>query len=687
MVLCFVASALSGLLFFVLLCYAFNPIPPLRRAGQSIRKWYRRNVRPDFWFPFFLALCILAVIAITAVCVCLDAKADPPAQTETVTAETSPAQAEPAEEETPLLLEGLFEGLRVFFSVAEGDSADFREYASRNAVLLWFARHISLWIPLLAAATASTFLWHRLPHHVPWFRKVWYIFSELEPNSIRMATSIHENNPDERNVFIFLRTRRGQQEPDQLEGLQELTYFLYPGTETRFLSLPGRKNHILRMFFLSENTDENFSRMKEFLNNAQQKKHFFVWNGAEVEEGRFLRELYLLSETESAPLLIDDLRKQIQEKSKTVFPSTELRLLDRYRAVTYDLLQDKPLYQVGSKDEVNILVLGFGKIGREFFRAVQSVGLQKGRQMNITICDLNISKKMDAYKQQCPEAVDPERVILKDIDAESSELKDLVGKVDFHYILIALGEDERNIRVAFWLKRHYRKKYWENDAPQPQICVNIEDSIKHNYVEVLSKKDKKLFNTPLHVFGGLDQVFTPKVLMPEKLWHAARWLQMQFNKENKIPELWIEYQRRSSLACVLHAPYHVASVIGANAAAPVKCAYENALASMSAEDEKKETEKDKLINSEHDRWMAYVRNEGMQKAEPAWTWKYYPELDDHVDVDGRLSPCLVPAGSLNDIQQMVDTLRGDATKMRFRERDKLAVESAGYITDLIKKDK
>ena len=615
--------------------------------GRWIRKSYRSKIRLDFWFPFLLALCIIAVLSITYYSASNDLISSPLAHTE-ADIEMNPP---------------IFESLRVFFSVAEGDSAEFREYASFHPVVAWCAGFVSICIPLLAAATAIAFLWHRLPHHVPWFRKVWYIFSELEPNSIRMATSIHRDHPNEKSVFIFLRTRRGQQEPDQLEDLQNLTYFFYPGTETRFLSLPGRKNHIIRFFFLSENTDENFSRMKEFLDNAQQKKRFFVWKGAEVEEGRFLRELYLLSETESAPMLIDDLRKQIENKPQ--FPSTEVRLLDRYRAVVYDLLRDKPLHQVGSRTEVNVLVLGFGKIGREFFRAVQSICIQEGRQMNITICDLNITQKLDAYKQQCPEAVDPAFVVPKAIDVESAEMNALVERGNFHYILIALGDDERNIRIACWLKRYYRKKYWAGSAPQPQICVNIEDPIKHNYVS-------KLWEQSLHVFGGLDQVFTQKVLMPQSLWLAARWLHMELNQVSELPKYWDEYQRRSSLACVAHAEYHVARVGTPYAANWLHLSRK---------------EQERIIDSEHQRWMAYVQNEGMQKAEPDWAKTYYAVLGNHVDVDGRLTPCLVPANKLVKIQKMVDELRGPNDNLTFRQRDELVVKSADCIVQIIKTGK
>jgi hypothetical protein len=49
--------------------------------------------------------------------------------------------------------------------------------------------------------TAAILLWNRLPHHVPIFSRNWYIFSELNPNSIRMAKSINEKLKKEWDVY------------------------------------------------------------------------------------------------------------------------------------------------------------------------------------------------------------------------------------------------------------------------------------------------------------------------------------------------------------------------------------------------------------------------------------------------------------------------------------------------------
>ena len=99
---------------------------------------------------------------------------------------------------------------------------------------------------------------------VPWGSAVWNIFSELDANSIRIARELR--SPD--SICIFLRTRRNKADPDLLAELREVNHFLYPGDEIRFLLWPWRRKKLLRFFFLSENTDENFQRIQDLLTAA-----------------------------------------------------------------------------------------------------------------------------------------------------------------------------------------------------------------------------------------------------------------------------------------------------------------------------------------------------------------------------------------------------------------------------------
>jgi hypothetical protein len=341
--------------------------------------------------------------------------------------------------------EGIFEALRIAFSVFEGDSNDFRQHVSFSPFLRFLSALFSVLVPLSTVATAASLIWSYLPHHVPWFSHVWYIFSELDLNSIRMAKSINKEleKSGDSGVFIFLRTRREKQAQDMLDELKKMNYFLYPRDEQRFLLWPWRRERNLKFFFFGENTDENFNRMQDFL-TACGKHALLHPRPFSLSDGQFQHELYLLAETESAPMLIDHLRNSLKKTEYgNTFQNTDLRLLDRFRAISYDLLDRQPLYSFSDNNQLNILLLGFGRIGREFFRAARSMGVLPGCKTEFTICDRDICTKLNRFKMNYPEFREPNNVYPRQLDADSGALEVLIQKNTFHYIVVALGDDER----------------------------------------------------------------------------------------------------------------------------------------------------------------------------------------------------------------------------------------------------
>lgn len=553
--------------------------------------------------------------------------------------------------------EWIFTGVQTVFDVLEGNSVEFRTALSAIPAV---PELLSCAVPALTVFTATQLLWNYLPHHVPMGKGEWILFSELDANSVRMAKKLARED----RLCIFLRTRRNKADTDLLKELEEIPFFLYPGDEIRFLLWPCRRRHILRFFFLSENTDENFQRMQDFLTAAGEKT-LFKPRKVSLPDGQFQQELYLLSETESAPMLIGHLRKLL--KTSRCFRNTELRLLDRFRATSYDLLRTKPLYEHIHDGKLHVLVLGFGKIGREFFRAACSLGILHGCTTEFTLCDQQIGSKLNAFLSQCPELRKSVTIHPRKLDLDTAALEQLAAAADYHYILVALGDDERNIRVASRLKRFYRLRHWEHLAGrrtedlQPQICVNIEDPIKHAYTEGLWDDDSA-WGHALHVFGGLEQVFTPAVLMPRSLWNAARYIHRQLNdlSDDDTPD-WGEYERRSSIACALRAAYLDAS--RPSGASP-----------------------EALADTEYLRWMAYVRSEGLRYADPALVNAYYGQVKGgHVDILGKLTPCLTEdQKKLEDVWTYLTTgihAGNYIGKKSFRERDLYLVNHAHEIAE------
>ena len=178
------------------------------------------------------------------------------------------------------------------------------------------------------------------------------------------------------------------------------------------------------MYFLTENSEENFDRMAEFLDQAQKKRLFLGMDKPEH------RQLFLLSETTSSPMLIDYLRNTY------ALPGAELRLLDRYRAASLHLMKTAPLYEARRDGPVRVLMLGMGQVGRSLFRTMASMGIIGKHAPEFQLVDKDIDNILENLKQLYPELQDNLTVKKHSCDAQSSKLQELIRESDFEPLLV-----------------------------------------------------------------------------------------------------------------------------------------------------------------------------------------------------------------------------------------------------------
>ena len=587
------------------------------------------------------------------------------------------------------LAQGFFFGLKTVFDLLEGDSGVFRTMV-RPCVPLWvFSCILSAAVPILTTGTVLVLIAHHIPRCLPFGKKVFYIFSRLDQSSLMLARDLRKNG-EKKAEFLFLRTPREEVNAEQLTQLEELRYRLYAYTEDTLLRRHfWLKRKKLRFFFLGENTDENFRQMEELLDQTEKRRLFYPRKpddpacAAAAKDSFYQQELYLLSETETAPMLIDSLRKKLcgaAGQRKEVFRWTELRLLDRYRCLSYRLLQEKPLYETARNGKNRILILGFGRVGQALYRTLLSFSSMVGHEISYTLCDLEIGKKLDAMLQRYPECGKGYSVTTAALDSLSGELEAYLDRHEpetFTGIAVCTGDDERNISIAIRLKQYYRRRHWDDPkAEQPLITVNVEDQIKSDYTRsFFCGSAEPTWEKPLLPFGTDQDRFSAAALLPRRQWAAAQSLHKALTGKNvwELP-LWSEYERRSSLAGVCHAPSHLASVSADHT--PEGENYESTFRAR----------QEALVKAEHQRWMDYVRTEGMRQVELQTALRYYDAVGgSHVDVAGGLTPCLVPFEELEALyEKLCQAGMGPSRPLSFQERDKLAAEHAAeYAKNII----
>lgn len=589
----------------------------------------------------------------------------------------------------------ILDGVQKILGIMDG-STEFLNPDQEDYILWWL---LSLGIPVLVVSTALSVLIGFVPKPLP-RRKEYLIFPQVEEKCILLAENMilaevnGEKTVRKDRLAIFLRTKKEDLSPEFTTRLKRIGGKTLPYTEPDLLRIHwGLRRKKIRFFFLSAETEQNFSRMQTLLEEAKNDTLFQKPQSVakknilkEEQKGVFMQELYLLSEAESAPMLIDHLRKELcyereneEEKYRRlpVFAHTDLRLLDRYRTVMYDLLQQKPLYETADNKKIRVLILGFGRVGKAFFRAAVSFCSMAGYETSFCIRDQDLDRQWKELLLEYPQC--GEGVIFNNgnMNVQSQKVLDLIdrkidGKEPFTYIVLSLGDDERNIKLASRLVRHYRQKLWgTEEVLVPTICVNLENGIKSDYVSAFFKHDEP--TVPLYVFGTDEKTFSENMLINRRLWNAARMLHKGLKQQMDYDfTYWSEYERRSSVASVAHASYHEKAMEN----------YANGVAYNLAYVGCNKKQKHEMIDAEHKRWMHYSCCEGMKGIDVDTALRILKKKGHHVDPVAQLTPCMVDT---KDLEQLFAKLYPNAAKKNgtFIERDRFVVSNAGWLKKII----
>lgn len=368
-VLCLIIFTISG----ISLCIAF---------WEQIGHWYQklREFNEIKTFLVFLSAGSVISVFLVNLAMCIIIKGKP-------------------------LLEAVFLSIKAAADVLGGDSKAFRCLGRGGVLFRHLTIPLSILTPIAAAGTVILFLIQHRPRMM-WFGKEYFVFSVLNQHSVVLAKSLMKAHRQHTRC-VFLRTSVDRADADAVSELRGMKYFLFNGTEADLLKQRrsvGKK--ALRFFFVSDRTEENFASAEAFIDAVKNDALFPVREKNPFDNEVFRQELYVLAETESAPLLIDNLRNKMMESGKrhAVFQNAELRLLDRYRSIVYGLLDRNPIHSnIRAGEKATVMILGMGHIGTEFLRAAASLAVYPDKKCQFILCDKNIFKNKQAIEQKYPE--------------------------------------------------------------------------------------------------------------------------------------------------------------------------------------------------------------------------------------------------------------------------------------------
>jgi hypothetical protein len=399
-----------------------------------------------------------------------------------------------------------------------------------------------------------------------------HVFSELNEESLALAKSI-KNGHKWNHCIVFTDV------PDDME--EEATRLIKEAKDLRAICFrkdilgPNFMIHLpwvwLKFYVIGKDEVKNIEQSAELMERYTKKRKCF---------------LYIFTSRPECGYLLDTRAAKEKKKKDRV----EVRRINAVSSlVSRTLYEDgyQLLYQTASgtgyKKKISVVLVGLGQHGMEMLKALTWYCRMYGYEVEINAFDKDknarkrvlaacpeLFKEKDAWAELSERMRDFCREYLElkqggepdtkkteegeeynihihpDLDTESIEFVKILDTIDDPtYVLVALGDDEKNIRTAVDLRTLFEQK-----GKAPKIQAIVYNSNECRILKDLKNFKKQAYN--IDFIGDVDSSYTESVLINSDLEKAGRAVHMDYNQAEIQQFYDFEYNYRSSCASAIH---------------------------------------------------------------------------------------------------------------------------------------
>ncbi len=518
------------------------------------------------------------------------------------------------------ILMSVYSSLRLF--AAEGDYDVIAENIGSvniRSIYLMLASILTFAAPIMSVSFVLSFF-SNLSATTRYWRAFWkdaYIFSALNECSLALANDIKVKHPGAAVVFTNV-SEDDETATDFLEQAKELHAICFkPEIQNIHLGFHSAKKG-LWLFAISEDEDENIHNALRIIEQYGSKKN---------------SNLYVFSTgIESEALLTSAQNKVMKVRRVDAVNSLVNRVLyeEGHRLFEGDL----PIE--GGEKVITSLVIGMGKHGTAMMKALSWYCQMEGYRVHIHGFDQDPLAE-DRFAAQCPELLDlrfngvyaPGDAhymiqIHSGIQVDTKAFVDQIHSINnANYVLVSLGDDTTNIRVAMELR-----VLFEQCGAKPKIQAIVYSAEKKAALQGLCNFKGQLYD--IDFIGDQQTSYSTDVIIDSELEADALRRHLRWDKESLF---WgYDYNYRSSIALAVHSrAKQLLGIAGAN----------------KEDADLTDDERLALEDMEHRRWNAYMRSGG-------YIYSGSPEIESRNDL-GRMHNNLIPYQNLSEDDKRKDS--------------------------------
>lgn len=446
-----------------------------------------------------------------------------------------------------------------------------------------------------------------------------YVMSELNDRSIALAQDILTNPTvlgKKLVIFTDVFEKEEEEKSELIEQARRLGAICFKKNITDINLKPNVKGITRKFYFVGDDEDANLRQSLVMIARCRENEVFNTSN----------TQFFVLSNSVESETLLNSADKG----------NMRVRRMSLARNLAIDTLQKRSIFEKavvkGEEKLINIVIVGLGGYGQEFFKTISWCGQMKGYKLNIHLFDMieDIESQIRGF---APEVVKYNHKKIEGepfydiyyhnaMDVKSQEFLEELSLIDnITTVYVTLGDDELNIETAMRIRMILARK-GNNDA---DIMAIVYSSIKNETIKQNGIKDVSGNDYAIDFIGSMEERYTLNFIEQNELEQEGLRIHLSWSntvEEKKANELLYEkyeYNRRSSMAQALHGQYRE---------------------KLGLKDSANVTEREDRV-MEHNRWNAYMRAEGY----------VYGSKKNHV---ARTHTDLVPFDSLTKSKQELD---------------------------------
>lgn len=481
------------------------------------------------------------------------------------------------------MLLSVFNSIQVFASGCEFQVIT----GSMEACPDWMEAFFQLWASaLFVCGPVLTFgfvlsLFKSVSAYLNYFRLFFRdvcVFSRLNDQSLTLAADMRKNDPKRAIVFT---DGFDDIDPEHLDRARELgaVFFRKDLLAVNFDVHSGQKE--LSFFCIDDNETRNLNNgltLIERYRNREKTNLYVFSTGMEGE--------LLLNTADKGKVRVRRINQVQSLISRTLYERGDV-LFSTARPVSDDV------------KKISAVIVGMGRHGTEMLKALAWYCQMDGYQVEIHAFDKDKLAK-SRFTALAPELMSSDYngveipgeaqyriTVHPGLDVETDTFARKIAAItDATYVLVALGDDEMNIKTAVMMRM-----YFERIGLHPVIQAIVHNSQQKKALEGIRNYRGQAYD--LEFIGDLESSYAESVILDTELEEQAKKRHLKWGEEE---EFWgYEYNYRSSMAAAIHRQARIACGIpGAD----------------KKEEDLTPEEKAIIEPLEHRRWNAYMRSEG-----------------------------------------------------------------------------